>query len=75
MQAIAPDGGTYLSGKGGANYQSADTFSAAGYELRYGEFEHSEYSRGGAPFIAGLSVLDALFHCGIEATRRLVLSA
>lgn len=75
MQAIAPHGGTYLSGKGGANYQSAETFSPAGYELRYSEFEQSEYARGDAPFITGLSVLDALFHCGIEATRRLVLSA
>lgn len=72
LQEVAPDGGTYLSGKGGANYQSANTFSAAGYELRYGEFQQFEYSRGDAPFVAGLSILDALFHCGVGETRRLV---
>lgn len=72
LQAVAPNGGVYLSGKGGANYQTAVSFSEAGYELRYGEFCQTEYQRGKAPFIAGLSVLDALFHCGVDATRKIV---
>ena len=72
MRAVAPDGGIYLSGKGGSGYQSPETFSIAGYELLYAEFQHPEYARGGEPFMAGLSVLDALFHVGADTTRRLV---
>ena len=72
MRSVAPGGGVYISGKGGSDYQSPDTFSAEGYELRYAGFQHPEYARGDAPFIAGLSVLDALFHVGVDTTRRLV---
>lgn len=72
MRAVAPGGGVYLSGKGGSGYQSPDTFSAEGYALRYAGFKHPQYSRGDEPFIAGLSVLDALFHIGADTTRRLV---
>lgn len=72
MQAVAPGGGVYLSGKGGADYQSPATFSGAGFELRYGDFQHPEYARGNGAFVAGLSVLDALFHVGVDETRRLV---
>ncbi len=72
MRAVAPGGGTYLSGEGGSGYQSPETFTAAGYELRYAEFQHPEYSRGDEPSMAGLSILDALFHVGVDATRRLV---
>jgi len=72
MRAVAPDGGIYLSGEGGSGYQSPDTFSSAGYELRYAGFQHPEYSQGNAPFVAGLSVLDALFNVGMDATRRLI---
>ena len=72
MRAVAPDGGTYLSGEGGAKYQSPETFAAAGYELRYTEFRHPEYLRGDDPFVTGLSMLDALFHGGVEKTRHLL---
>jgi hypothetical protein len=72
MRAVAPEGGVYLSGKGGSDYQSPETFSNAGYKLRYAEFQHPEYARGDEPFLAGLSVLDALFNVGVDATRRLI---
>ena len=72
MLAAAPDGGIYLSGEGGSGYQSPETFSNAGYELRYAGFQHPEYSQNNKPFIAGLSILDALFNVGTDATRRLI---
>jgi hypothetical protein len=72
MHSVAPEGGVYLSGEGGSAYQSPETFTSAGYELRYTSFQHPEYVRGDEPFIAGLSVLDALFHSGVDATRHLV---
>jgi hypothetical protein len=72
MRAVTPDGGIYLSGEGGSGYQSPDTFSNAGYELRYAGYQHPEYSQGNEPFVAGLSVLDALFNVGTDATRRLI---
>ena len=75
LQAVAPGGSVYLSGEGGANYQSAEKFSDAGYELCYDKFQHPEYQRGEAPFIAGLSILDALFYQGVDTTCRLVRGA
>jgi hypothetical protein len=72
LQAVAPGGSVYLSGEGGANYQSAATYSDAGYKLCYDRFQHPEYQRGKAPFFAGLSILDALFHQGVDTTWHLV---
>lgn len=71
---LAP-GGTYLSGGGGAKYQSAAVFDAHGVTLAYSAFKPSPYPRSGEPFIAGLSILDALFHTGWDATAQMVRSA
>ncbi len=65
-------GGSYISGRGGANYQDKAKFDAAGLSLTYAEFEPSEYSQGDGPFVPGLSVVDAAFHLGWEETGRLV---
>ena len=71
---LAP-GGTYLSGGGGAKYQSENVFVRSGVGLAYSRFEPQPYPRSGEPFIPGLSILDALFHNGWEATARLVRPA
>jgi hypothetical protein len=71
---IAP-GGTYLSGGGGVKYQSEEVFTHAGIKLAYSKFQSTPYPRSGEPFIAGLSIVDALFHLGWEATGRLVRQA
>ena len=71
VQATAP-GGTYLSGRGGAGYQSPATFAQAGLSLAYADFQHPEYIQGDTAFVGGLSILDALFHCGIEAVKGFV---
>ncbi|GGE35065.1 hypothetical protein GCM10007276_10700 [Agaricicola taiwanensis] len=74
VHSLAP-GGVYLSGSGGANYQSAETFQRYGLTLQYSSFQPQSYDRSGNPFLAGLSVLDAIFHCGWDATARLVTAS
>ena len=73
-RAVAP-GGTYLSGKGGEKYQSEATFAAAGLALRYTDFVHPVYDQGRRPFVAGLSVLDAVFHLGWAGAAGLIAGA
>jgi hypothetical protein len=69
LRALGPNV-TYLSGKGGANYQDAEKFASAGIKLIYSEFKHPSYCQG-HDFLPGLSVLDALFRLGIERTAAL----
>lgn len=65
-------GATYISGKGGANYQSPEKFAAAGIVLEYNSFSPSPYDQGHPEFLPGLSVLDALFRLGSERTAGLL---
>ncbi|HEY7609104.1 MAG TPA: WbqC family protein [Alphaproteobacteria bacterium] len=71
VRAVAP-GGVYLSGGGGAKYQSEETFAAAGLTLRYADFVHPRYEQGREGFTPGLSVLDAVFHLGWRGAAELV---
>jgi hypothetical protein len=67
------NGTAYLCGGGADGYQEDDKFSTAGVELIYQNFCHPIYSqKKGMDFVPGLSVLDALMFCGIDATQRLV---
>jgi hypothetical protein len=63
---------TYLSGKGGANYQDPAKFVAAGIGLTYASFVHPEYDQGHTTFVRGLSILDALFRLGFDGTAALL---
>lgn len=66
-------GGTrYLSGKGGQNYQSESAFSAAGITLEVRAHQPIPYDQGRPTFEAGLSIVDALAHVGVEGTRPLL---
>jgi hypothetical protein len=71
VHAVAP-GGRYLSGAGGANYQSVEVFAARGINLTYNDFAAPAYRRSNHSFIPGLSVLDALFHIGWDATAAII---
>lgn len=68
---IAP-GATYLSGHGGANYQSEQTFKDHGLKLIYSDFKPQSYARSGDDFLPGLSIVDALFHLGWQATASML---
>ncbi len=67
-QLVSEVGGTtYVSGAGGQNYQSEQTYAARGVSLLVREFVPQPYERSGWPFVGGLSVLDALAHLGRDA--------
>jgi hypothetical protein len=67
---------TYLTGGGAGGYQEDGLFREAGLRLEYQAFCHPEYpQRRIGCFQPGLSLIDALMHCGIEHTRRLIDSS
>jgi len=72
-QSISPKA-TYLSGKGGAKYQDEEKYKDAGLGFKYINFTHPIYDQGSQDFHPGLSILDALFHLGIEETSELLLN-
>lgn len=67
-------GGTaYLSGDGSGGYLQEEVLTSAGVAVEYQHFRHPEYlQRPGHGFIAGLSILDAIFHCGFDGTSRVL---
>lgn len=68
------NGTTYLHGTGGLAYQDRDLFNKNSIELVYQNFAHPEYDQDKAGlFSPGLSIIDALMHCGIAVTRKLIL--
>lgn len=71
VESIAP-GGTYLSGEGGRNYQTAGTFADRGIRLDYLGFKHPAYVQRDREFTPGLSVLDAIFELGRDSTARII---
>jgi hypothetical protein len=69
----AVNGTVYLSGDGSAGYQDDGVFLAAGIDVVYQRFRHPTYpQRPGAEFMPGLSVLDAIFHCGFDGGSKLL---
>ena len=65
----------YIAGGGAAGYQDEALFAQAGLTLKYQSFVHPVYSQAGAgEFTPGLSVIDALMHCGVSGTGQLILS-
>ena len=66
-------GDTYLCGDGAAEYFDASRFEAEGLSVEYQRFVHPQYPQRGAPeFVSGLSVIDALMHCGAAGVSRLL---
>jgi hypothetical protein len=65
-------GGTYLAGGGAGGYQEDEKFAAAGVGLRYQAFEHPTYPQPTASPQHGLSIIDALMHCGSAETALLL---
>lgn len=66
---------TYLSGKGGDQYQTAEGFEIAGIRLAYTTFSSRAYDQGHEKFLPGLSVLDTLFHLGFSGTAGLLANS
>jgi hypothetical protein len=69
----AVGGDAYLCGGGAGGYQEDEKFAAAGIQLVYQQFRHPVYKQGRtADFVPGLSIIDALMHCGLAGTAELV---
>lgn len=65
-------GDAYLSGYGGRNYQSVETFQRERIVCRYYDFQPPVYQQLWEGFIPGLSIIDCLFSCGKEGTAELL---
>jgi hypothetical protein len=66
-------GTTYLCGGGAEGYQQDNLFEAAGISLKYNNFNHPTYPQlSRQAFVPGLSIIDALMHVGVEATKKLI---
>lgn len=68
------NGRTYLSGKGGKNYQSESKFSDAGIQLKYYDFTPPEYPQVWGEFVEGLSIIDLLFNNG-DTSKEILINA
>ena len=64
---------TYFSGRGGSvQYLDREKFAANGVSIVFQDFTHPIYEQcHEGEFVPGVSVLDMLFNCGIEETRRI----
>jgi hypothetical protein len=71
----AVKGATYLSGDGADGYLKAEVFEQAGIRLAFQHFQQPEYPQGTKAFVAGLSIIDVLMHCGVARARELVKPA
>jgi hypothetical protein len=68
VQALGGTG--YLCGGGAGGYQDDGKFAQAGIRLVYQNFQHPVYTQTPkAPFVPGMSVIDALMYCGVEGVR------
>ena len=65
-------GDVYVSGEGGRNYQSPESFSTRGIRIAYNHFVPREYARFQGPWVPGLSAIDALMNLGFDGTAAFV---
>ena len=64
-------GDTYLSGKGGENYQDPAKFAAARIDLNVMEYQPIAYDRGNEEFTPGLSIIDPIAWQGRDTVNYL----
>lgn len=62
----------YLYGGGGLKYQKNEIFEEQGIIPIAQNFQFPYYKQITEPFVPGLSILDTLFHCGFEETKKLL---
>ena len=65
-------GTTYLSGVGARDYHEQTHFETLGIEVTWQNFSPPKYPQLYGNFIANLSIIDAMFNCGIDGSRRLL---
>lgn len=64
---------TYFSGRGASvEYLDRERFVGNGVKIIFQDFQHPVYSQcNSKEFIPGISILDMLFNCGIDTSRRI----
>jgi hypothetical protein len=73
---ISVGGRVYLSGDGADDYQLESEFKKNAISLQKMGFQHPVYEQiHGSEFIPGLSIIDALFNVGAEATQNLLANS
>ena len=70
---LAAGANIYVSGRGAStNYLNRENFSERGVNIIFQDFQHPVYHQcNSEEFIPGVSILDMLFICGIEESRRI----
>jgi hypothetical protein len=68
------DAADYLSGVGARDYLETSVFTNANINVIWQQFNHPVYPQQFGAFIPYLSVLDALFNCGIKGTQQVLRS-
>lgn len=63
----------YLSGSGGLKYLDKEQFKLAGVSLNYAKFQPQPYPQPWGEFLPGLSLLDLLFNCGPDETKKIIV--
>jgi hypothetical protein len=63
----------YLSGIGARAYNQPEFFEKQGIQLEYLDYQPITYPQLWGSFIPNLSIVDMLFNCGAEGTRKLLL--
>ena len=65
----------YLSGRGAMAYQKEEDFTSRGLSLAYTEFAPTAYSQLHGEFVAGLSIVDAIFNVGVDGVREILAAS
>lgn len=70
---LASGANTYVAGRGASvEYLDREKFVKNNINIVFQDFQHPVYPQcNSAEFVPGISVLDMLFNCGIEETRRI----
>ena len=70
-KAVGAD--TYFSGRGASvDYLDREKFAENGVKIVFQDFTHPVYPQcNSKEFVPGISVLDLLFNCGVEESRRI----
>ena len=64
----------YVNAPGGRELYSQMDFAEHGVALRFIQPRLNEYPQFGAPFVAGLSILDVLMFNGLAKTRGMIFN-
>lgn len=67
------EGDIYISGIGGKNYLDVNLFEKNDLKVVFQNFNHPVYPQKFQPFIPNLSIIDAIFNCGSENVRKMLL--